>query len=120
MNVGERLYASTADDWRRWLQDHGATKREIWLMFYKKGIPKSGIEYSRAVEEALCYGWIDGQLKGVDQESYALRFSPRTRRSHWSAANRALARRLIAEGRMTQSGRDVLPADWEDNAEPPL
>ena len=118
MNASARLYVASVGEWRHWLQEHGATEREIWLVFYKKGVPKSGVAYGPAVEEALCYGWIDSQIKGIDQESYALRFSPRTRRSHWSAANRALARRLIVQGRMTQHGLNALPASWTDDPDP--
>src|SRR5437660_11304292 len=111
MDIGTRLYADSAEEWRRWLDAHGATERDIWLVFFKKGTGKQGIAYGEAVEEALCYGWIDGQMKGIDTESYALRFSPRRKRGSWSDTNHALARQLIREGRMTSRGTAALPAD---------
>jgi uncharacterized protein YdeI (YjbR/CyaY-like superfamily) len=82
-------------------------------MIYKKGSGKQTVTYEQLVETALCYGWIDGVMKGVDAEKYAQRFSPRRKRSNWTPANRAIARRLIAEGRMTEAGRVALPDDIE-------
>jgi uncharacterized protein YdeI (YjbR/CyaY-like superfamily) len=111
MDIGTRLYASSSDEWRRWLDAHSGTERDIWLVFFKKGTGKHGVAYQEAVEEALCFGWIDGQMKGIDAESYALRFSPRRKRGAWSETNRNLARQLIREGRMTPRGTGVLPAD---------
>lgn len=114
MDIGTRLHAQSADEWRSWLDRRGATEREIWLIFYKKGVNKAGVSYPDAVEEALCFGWIDGQLKGIDAECYAIRFSPRRKRGNWSVTNRALARQLMTEGRMTSAGMDLLPSDWQD------
>jgi uncharacterized protein YdeI (YjbR/CyaY-like superfamily) len=116
MDIGTRLYASSAAEWRRWLDTHSATERDIWLVFFKKGTGKHGVAYHEAVEEALCFGWIDGQMKGIDAESYALRFSPRRKRGAWSETNRNLARQLIREGRMTPRGTAVLPADLADES----
>jgi uncharacterized protein YdeI (YjbR/CyaY-like superfamily) len=114
MDISTKLYAGSAAEWRRWLHVHSATERDIWLVFFKKGSGNLGISYQGAVEEALCFGWIDGQMKGIDAESYALRFSPRRKRGAWSETNRNLARRLIRDGRMTPRGKDALPPDWED------
>jgi uncharacterized protein YdeI (YjbR/CyaY-like superfamily) len=111
VDIGERLLVTIPEEWRRWLELHGSSKREIWLIFYKKTSGKQGLSYDAAVEEALCYGWIDGQMKGIDGETYALRFSPRRPRGNWSETNRALARRLIEEGRMAEAGRASLPPD---------
>lgn len=116
MDIGTRFFARSTHEWRGWLRDHGAADPDIWLVFYKKGSDKRGISYQEAVEEALCFGWIDGQMKGIDDESYALRFSPRRKRSEWSDTNRTLARRLMREGRMTEPGRQALPSDWDDEA----
>ena len=91
----------------------GLQERDIWLVFYKRGSGKHGISLSEAIEEALCFGWVDSQMKGIDALSYALRFTPRGKRSSWSATNRELARRLIREGRMSERGRTALPADWQ-------
>jgi uncharacterized protein YdeI (YjbR/CyaY-like superfamily) len=112
VNIGTKLYVETADEWRGWLEEHADVERDIWLVFYKKGREKRGIVLSEAIEEALCFGWVDSQMKGIDALSYALRFTPRGKRSSWSPANRDLARRLIREGRMSERGRAALPADW--------
>jgi uncharacterized protein YdeI (YjbR/CyaY-like superfamily) len=69
--------------------------------------------YGPAVEEAICFGWIDSRMHGVDAESYAVRFSPRRPGGNWTAGNRALARRLFQEGRMTEAGIAALPADFD-------
>ena len=74
---GPRHFASPAE-FRRWLADHGASTRELWVGFYKKASGKGGLEYKDAVDEALCAGWIDGVKKRVDDERYMHRFSPRT------------------------------------------
>lgn len=116
LDVGTKLYVDSAKEWRRWLVDHGASERDIWLVFYKKGSGRSGISLSEAIEEALCFGWVDSQMKGIDAASYALRFTPRGRRSSWSTRNRELARQLIADGRMSERGQAALPSDWHDRA----
>lgn len=113
MDVGTKLYAGSPEEWRKWLEAHSASERDIWLVFYKKGSEKRGVTLSAAIEEALCFGWVDSQLKGIDAESYALRFTPRGKNSRWSARNRELAARLLREGRMSDRGRAALPADWQ-------
>lgn len=112
MDIGKRLYVESAEEWRGWLETRCATERDIWLVLYKKGSVKRGITLPEAIEEALCFGWVDSQLKGIDAESYALRFTPRGKHSRWSAGNRELAQRLIHEGRMSDRGRAALPSDW--------
>ena len=109
MIIGETLDARSPQEFADWLATHGQTDSEIWVLIYKKGSGKQTVTYDQLVETALCYGWIDGVMKGVDGEKYAQRFSPRRKRSSWTAANRAIARRLIAEGRMTEAGQAVLP-----------
>ena len=111
MEIGETLDARSAQDFADWLAANGETHTEIWAIIYKKASGKQTVTYQQLVETALCYGWIDGLMKGIDGEKYAQRFSPRRKRSSWTAANRAIARRLIAEGRMTAAGRAVLPND---------
>jgi uncharacterized protein YdeI (YjbR/CyaY-like superfamily) len=86
-------------------------KREIWLVSYRKSTGKPSLRYVDAVEEALCFGWIDGLEKTIDSERYALRFSPRRPKSNWTETNKERARRLIAEGRMTEAGFASLPED---------
>ena len=90
--------------WRAWLAEHHAAGGEVWLLYPKKGSGKAGIGYAESVEEAICYGWIDGVRKRVDADYFAHRFSPRKPRSKWSRLNIERAERLIAEGRMTRPG----------------
>ncbi|HEV8305310.1 MAG TPA: YdeI/OmpD-associated family protein [Gemmatimonadales bacterium] len=104
MKLGKTLYVKTRREWRAWLARHHKTAPEIWLIYYKKQSGKPRIPYNHAVEEALCYGWIDSILKPVDADRYAQRFSPRRRTSRLSAMNRERVRRLIASGRMTKVG----------------
>jgi uncharacterized protein YdeI (YjbR/CyaY-like superfamily) len=81
------------------------------LIQYKKAAKKPFLNYIEAVEEALCFGWIDGTQKSMDAERYALRFSPRRPKSNWTETNKERARRLIAAGKMTEAGRASLPKD---------
>ena len=111
MEIGETIYVTTSDEFRKWLIMNHATKKEIWLIQYKKVTKKPSINYVEAVEEALCFGWIDGLEKGMDAERYALRFSPRRPKSNWTNTNKDRARKMIAEGRMTTAGRAALPPD---------
>src|SRR5512136_3210078 len=92
------------DDWRGWLQEHHVTSSETWLVIRKKHAGGEGLNYVEAVEQALCFGWIDGAMHSADAESYYLRFSPRQPGSIWSAANRKRAEWLIAQGRMEAAG----------------
>lgn len=111
MEIGETLLAHSTQEWRAWLAQHHSKKREIWLIYYKKTSGKTGISYEEAVEEALCFGWIDGAIKSIDADTYAGRFTPRRPKSPWSASNRARVVRLLREGRMTGAGLAALPED---------
>ena len=111
MEIGETIYVTTGDDFRKWLAKNHQIKKEIWLIQYKKATKKPSINYVEAVEEALCFGWIDGLEKSMDAERYALRFSPRRPKSNWTNTNKERARKMIAEGRMTAAGRAALPKD---------
>jgi uncharacterized protein YdeI (YjbR/CyaY-like superfamily) len=106
--VSDDLLALTVVDraaWRAWLQEHHADARGVWLTLAKKGADAPTVlTYDEALEEALCHGWIDGQIRGGDKYSYRQRFTPRTPRSGWSKRNVAIAERLMAEGRMQSSG----------------
>ena len=90
---------------RKWLETHHTTDRELWVGFYKKGSGKSGIGYKEAVDEALCFGWIDGIKKRVDESSYTHRFTPRVASSIWSAINLKRVKELIKLGRVAPAGR---------------
>lgn len=104
MKVGKTLYVKDRRAWRAWLRKHHRTVSEIWLIYYKKHSGKPRIPYSDAVEEALCYGWIDSLTKPVDEDCWAQRFSPRRPTSVLSEMNRERVRRLIAARRMTKAG----------------
>jgi len=111
MEIGETLYVTDRDEFRQWLIRNHQTRKEIWLIKYKKATRKPSLDYVEAVEEAICFGWIDGFEKGLDLERYAIRFSPRRPKSNWTNTNKDRARKMIAEGRMTKTGRATLPAD---------
>jgi uncharacterized protein YdeI (YjbR/CyaY-like superfamily) len=100
----QTLDFQNSHEWHHWLlQNHGKEK-EAWLIFYKKNSGKTGISYDEALEEALCFGWIDGKLKSIDDEKYMIRHSPRKDRSVWSKINKEKAELLILQGRMTNAG----------------
>ncbi len=96
------LLFTTADEWRQWLSEVGDVSG-IWMRFYKKGRGES-ISYAEALDEALCYGWIDSQVAKYDDDSYLQKFTPRRPKSIWSKRNIGYVERLIAEGRMTPAG----------------
>lgn len=91
--------------WRSWLHKNGGSAPEIWLVYYKKDSGKTGISYEESVEEALCFGWIDGQIRRMDEARCVRRFTPRKPGSRWSASNIKRVRKLMKEGRMTAAGR---------------
>jgi uncharacterized protein YdeI (YjbR/CyaY-like superfamily) len=100
----ESVLAKDRAQWRRWLGKNSASCDEIWLVFYKKASGKQTVSYDHAVEEALCFGWVDGKKKKLDEERYAFRFTPRKAKSAWSKSNLQRVERLIAEGKMLPAG----------------
>ena len=104
MNITKMLYVTDRGRWRRWLEKNHDAKKEIWLVYYRKGSGKKRIAYNDAVEEALCFGWIDSTVKKVDSEGFAQRFTPRRPGSILSQMNKERIRILIAEKRMTPAG----------------
>ena len=113
MEIGETLEVESAEGFADWLRQHGATKRDVWVIIYKKGSGKQTVTYDELVAAALCHGWIDGQMKSIDGEKRCARFSPRKKKGNWSPTNRAPARTLIAAGHMTPPGYDALPDDMK-------
>lgn len=113
MEITETVYVPTRAKWRAWLRKHHRARREIWLIYYKKGSGKPRVEYDDAVEEALCYGWIDSTVKTIDADRYAQRFSPRKPGSNWSRPNLERIKRLVAAGLMTPAGAALLPSARE-------
>jgi uncharacterized protein YdeI (YjbR/CyaY-like superfamily) len=110
MDITETVYVPSRAAWRAWLARHHASKREIWLIYYKQGTGKPRVAYGEAVEEALCYGWIDTTVKTIDAERYAQRFTPRKPGSNWSTSNLIRIERLVAAGLMTPAGAVHLPS----------
>jgi uncharacterized protein YdeI (YjbR/CyaY-like superfamily) len=103
------LIVVDAAAWAAWLGGHHATSAGVWLVLAKRGgSPPTRLTYQEALEEALCYGWIDGQVRRRDEGSYKQRFTPRRPRSAWSKRNVDLAERLISEGRMQPAGRALV------------
>ena len=91
-------------EFRAWLEEHHAQASELWVGFDKKGTGRPGMTWPAAIDQALCFGWIDGVRKGIDDESYAIRFTPRRARSIWSAVNIKRAQELIESGLMRPAG----------------
>lgn len=102
------LYVQDRAAWRAWLEEHHATEREVWLVYYKKHTNRPRVPYEEAVEEALCFGWIDSTARRLDDDRYLQKFTPRRDRSNWCESNVKRARRLIGEGRMTKAGFDAI------------
>jgi uncharacterized protein YdeI (YjbR/CyaY-like superfamily) len=94
----------TRQAWRSWLARHHSRVTAIWLAYYKKGSGKRSVTYEEALQEALCYGWIDSTVGRLDAERYKQRYTPRNVKSVWSSSNKARVAKLIAEGRMAPPG----------------
>jgi uncharacterized protein YdeI (YjbR/CyaY-like superfamily) len=103
MNESGPLDFKTAAEWRKWLRRNHAKSRGEWVYMYKKAA-RSGLRYPEALDEALCFGWIDGQIHAVDAEKFRQRWTPRRTGSVWSQVNKNKVKRLIAEGRMAEPG----------------
>jgi uncharacterized protein YdeI (YjbR/CyaY-like superfamily) len=117
MKAPDRCFTfASREEWRAWLEEHHAHEREVWLLHSKKKATRRTLAYEEAVEEALCFGWIDGLLRSIDAETFALRYSPRKPHSVWSESNKHRAERLIAEGRMTPDGLGKI-AEAKENGE---
>ncbi|MBA7710351.1 hypothetical protein ES703_119293 [subsurface metagenome] len=104
VKISKKLYVTNRDDWCAWLKKNHATKKEIWLVYYKKHTGKPRIPYDDAVEEALCFGWIDSTVKRLDNEKYAQKYTPRQAKSIWSRLNIERAKKMISQGKMTKTG----------------
>jgi len=109
MEIGRTLRARNRGEWRRWLAKNHQAAGEIWLVFYTKASGKAFVPYDAAVEEALCFGWIDGIVKKLEADSRAQRFTRRRPRSPISELNKERMRRMIEAGKMTEAGLAVAP-----------
>ena len=103
-------------DWRKWLEKNHATSPGIWLIYYKKSTGKAKLVYNDAVEEALCFGWIDSTLRPLDDERFMQRFTPRKSKSGWSGLNKKRIEKMIAEGLMTKAGLEKIEAAKKDGS----
>jgi uncharacterized protein YdeI (YjbR/CyaY-like superfamily) len=113
MELGKTLDIKDRNKWRKWLATHYGKEPEIWLIYYRKGSGKGRITYNDAVEEALCYGWIDSTVKGIDDQKYAQRFSPRNPKTPYSQTNKERLKKLISEGKVIESVLTTL--SWLDD-----
>jgi uncharacterized protein YdeI (YjbR/CyaY-like superfamily) len=100
MEIGNTLYVTSREAWRAWLAEHYRSEPEIWLVYYRKESGKPRIPYNTAVEEALCFGWIDSIIKKLDEPRSAQRFSPRRAKSNYSQTNIERLRRLAGQGKV--------------------
>ena len=112
------MFFATEGEWRAWLTEHHETATEVWVGFHRKATGRPSITWSQAVDEALCFGWIDGVRRRVDDASYTNRFTPRRARSNWSAVNVRRAEDLIERGLMTPAGLRAFQARAPEGAGP--
>jgi len=111
------------DDWRAWLEKNHAAETEVWLVFLKKHTKQPNLSYNDAVEEALCFGWIDGIKRSLDEDRYMHRFTPRKPNSNWSKSNKQRVRRMQEAGRITEAGLSCVDeakqnGNWDEPVEP--
>ena len=118
------LFCESAKEWRAWLKENHAKSDEIWLVFFKKGMGDQTLTFDDALDEGLCFGWIDSLIKKLDEKRYAQRFTPRKPVSKWSPSNKARIERLMEERRMTKAGMALVDAAkangcWDKPDRPP-
>jgi uncharacterized protein YdeI (YjbR/CyaY-like superfamily) len=111
--------ARTTDQWRKWLDEHHASEAEVWLIFHKKHTGVASIAYKDALDEALCFGWVDSLIKRLDDARYAIKFTPRKADSRWSTKNRERYAALKASGRLRPAGIRRPPTERGSAPRPP-
>jgi len=109
LNDAEVVQLEDRAEWRAWLRRNHETASGVWLVTWKKPTGRPRVDYDAAVEEALCFGWVDSKSRSVDDERTSLYFTPRKPKSNWSESNLARVARLEAAGLMTEAGRRALP-----------
>ncbi len=112
----ETVYPKDRSEWRRWLQDNHAAPSSTWLIYDKKGSGKQNLTYDQAVEEALCFGWIDSRPNTLDDQRWMQLFSPRKRKSPWSRLNKQRVEKLIKQGLMTPAGLEKIETAKQDGS----
>lgn len=110
------VYAENREEWRKWLDDNHHREKEVTLVYYKKHTKKDSISYRESVEEALCFGWIDGIVRKIDEERYSHRFTPRKPNSNWSDLNIRLVAKLKTENKMTKQGLEAYKIGMNNKA----
>ena len=115
MALPETITLKDRISWRAWLMQNHTIKKEIWLVFYKKHTKHPSVTYTDAVEEAICFGWIDGRVKTIDRDRYMQRYSPRKAKSPWSEINIERAKRMINEGLMAEEGLKIYREGLKNN-----
>ena len=116
----KRRFFRSQQEFRSWLERHHASQTELWIGYYKKASGKRGITYREALDEALCFGWIDGKVRSIDEATYMQRWTPRTKKSPWSKVNIKRFGELRREGRVAPAGleaferRDRTPPAYTD------
>jgi uncharacterized protein YdeI (YjbR/CyaY-like superfamily) len=120
-----QLYVKSGTEWRNWLQNNHNKVADVWLIFYKKETGKPSIDYEVAVEEALCFGWIDSLVRKIDEQRYSRKFTPRKDKSVWSESNKKRVKKVIKEGRMTEYGLEKVKAakksgKWYEDVKPDI
>jgi uncharacterized protein YdeI (YjbR/CyaY-like superfamily) len=113
------LLVRTVDQWRSWLAEHHASESEVWLIFHKRHTGVASLEHKDALDEALCFGWVDSLVKRLDDRRYAVKFTPRRAESRWSAVNRKRYAELEAEGRLKPAGIERPPTNRDYGPRPP-
>lgn len=112
----ETFQAKNRKEWREWLEKNYKISRGVWLIYYKVKSGKSSVQYSEAVKEALCFGWIDSKVKSLDEERYMQIFTPRKQKSVWSKLNKQYIEELIEQGLMTEAGLNKIEAAKQDGS----
>lgn len=110
------LFFATPDEWRSWLAENHEQAQEVWVGYYKVNSGRPSLTWSQSVDEALCFGWIDGVRYSIDEISYKIRFTPRRPGSNWSAVNIKKVEEMIARGRMTPAGLKAYKARKPDKS----
>ncbi len=112
----ETIYASDRDAWRQWLERNHRTAIGIWLIYYKVKSGQPSVQYSEAVKEALCFGWIDSKVKSLDADRYKQIFTPRKAKSVWSKLNKQYIAELLEQGLITEAGLKTIEAAKQDGS----
>jgi len=108
----------TVDQWRQWLAEHHDSESEVWLVFHKLHTGVASLDYKEALDEALCFGWVDSLVKRLDDQRYARKFTPRRANSRWSTINRKRYAALEASGRLKPAGVNRAPTDRDESQAP--